>query len=700
MNVKNILIYLTITIFSLGFFGCEEPVGNSEDLGDATNTLNEPSIGSGIEGHVNDYFYDFSENFNIKFYRHNYFSLKTGVFNPEEDTLNFKNFGDYLLEVTHKDTSLGYTELIFDSTNVDTLTDSVTVSSVLFMNVDSLVWNEMDEWEPQYQSYATKQSEYLYDDTTVAHDDEINYVFYHAMLDSMITEGSTIIDTNEWGSHSNVVLGVPDTFTATFIFNRSFISGDSLIFRRNTDCNDNGEWDGAEVRYDDILSLEECESSGYNWDTDLSLCFEDKSNGVWDDHEPFIDRGQENPERFGFQDRNCNGKWDDAEEIVVAGTENASWDVDHEIWFIDRGNGVWDDAELVTEVTIDGDTTYDELFTFGRMANNLLVSYEEDTTIILDIINIGDSLVARWPYKPGEDPVVFNDIIVDSLWKNEPIDTVSNIDSIITIFTNKVVGNFSESESSSGNYFITKTVWEETDPVQGILRDYDYHIFNITDNIYERIYPSYFKPDGFWTGDKIEGADREDPASVFWFEENAVDEILYYTPGNYFRDGERVVTDLYNETPVADYYIVKSYAVDADTVTIPLNGGTFFSKDSCFKITREVTMIMLGSAVEYGERNITWLAKDFGIVKDEVSYRWNEAPEWMGIEDLGWVELSKLELAEYRVDTLGRSLPKSFMGLTNSVHLEDFKNMEEFDNDPYKITRTFGLQRIEPKINQ
>ena len=48
-------------------------------------------------------------------------------------------------------------------------------------------------------------------------------------------------------------------------------------------------------------------------------------------------------------------------------------------------------------------------------------------------------------------------------------------------------------------------------------------------------------------------------------------------------------------------------------------------------------MTMIGTGVEYGERNITWLVKDYGVVKDEVHVRWSELP---GVEE-DWVGYSR-----------------------------------------------------------
>ena len=185
------------------------------------------------------------------------------------------------------------------------------------------------------------------------------------------------------------------------------------------------------------------------------------------------------------------------------------------------------------------------------------------------------------------------------------------------------------------------------------------------------------------------------------------------------RDGERVDVEYFDTTSVAMYKIEKSYAVDIDNVTVPAkkvrgsiesDGSVICSADEnwnaatlqdcpgvdttftdCFRITRDLTMTMIGTGVEYGARNITWLVKDYGVVKDEVHVRWSEIP---GIEE-NWVGYSRWELGKYNDYSTGGSLMGRYLKPAQNIKLREFKNVPEFDFDSYHTRRTAGLQRVD-----
>ena len=99
-------------------------------------------------------------------------------------------------------------------------------------------------------------------------------------------------------------------------------------------------------------------------------------------------------------------------------------------------------------------------------------------------------------------------------------------------------------------------------------------------------------------------------------------------------------------------------------------------------------MTYIGSGVEYGEKNTIWLAKDMGIVKNYLDIRWSE-PFWVDGEQ--WKPYSRWELVELRnVEDggLGRFFNK------RKVTYDDFKDMIEFDGEPFQKRRTAGLHRV------
>ena len=116
----------------------------------------------------------------------------------------------------------------------------------------------------------------------------------------------------------------------------------------------------------------------------------------------------------------------------------------------------------------------------------------------------------------------------------------------------------------------------------------------------------------------------------------------------------------------------------------------FFFKDECFKITRVMNMEMKGTGVTYNEMNITWLAKDYSIVKDEVFYSW-------GDED--WIPYSRMMMSEFRSNSGSQIVSngeplRNFLSNSKKVKLNDLDKRSETDFNPYKKFRSVGIQKI------
>ncbi len=752
MLIRKVFLLSLIPAMFIIFWGCEDPAQTDEEVQSLENTLEDNSLSN--DGHYDSYYYDFTKEFDVKFYRYDKLSMEySGLFNPDEDTLNFRNFRNYLLTIepddqlsrdwntVHLEDTLQDIPIVeelhslylneSDPNVLDSLInvyddqgfaemvsyDTISVISSPFKNVEALIWNEYNEIDVQFQNYSIKNTGYILDTVFVPHEDVVTNKYYRTDLIGG-EENSMLIDTTEWISQSQNYSDGSDTLFAEFIFSRTAMSGDSLIYRINTDCNDNGVWDGAEPFTDT--------NGNGNWDAGEP--YTDLGNGIWDAAEPYVDLDEngENP-LHGFQDRNCNYIWDDAEEIVSEETEGAIFDETHGIWFIDRGNGLYDRDESFTVVNDDEEISYDELFTFGKISKNLLVSWEDpDNPRILEAVypsevfedengdgeynygeyfedlngngsydTQGDSIVARWPDLDG-NPIVYKDIISRYSYEFTTRKYVTNLDSVVMVWSHPIVGNADEN-GEGVEYSITKTKWEYIDATnQELVREYDYHFFKKNEHIYQKVFPSYFIPYGFHGYSTVGVVAPGTLESGFWFDSTRfVDQILYYTPGNYFRDGERVETSEEVISPVADYIINHSYAVDREGVTLTTTGQEF-PQDSTIKITRVISMTMLGTGVEYVEKNETWLVEGLGIVKDLVSFRWTDPPEWLGLTGEGWVPFSMLEFAEYREIN---SAPRLMFGNRKITHPKQIKNLDEFQEDPFKYTRTVGLQRIEFPVN-
>jgi len=702
MHQISLSLRWIISIALLIPIACEKPNNSDPANKDGnTNTLNEGSVGNGAEGQVQDYFYDFGSDISADFYRFGNtrfdftYQQYRDLFHQDPYQLNFRTFPEYLLEITPDSVGSNLTERVkIDSLTQDNYVteDSLTIVSTQFKDINSLVWQT--DATPDLQRYKINKSGWVYSDTSFLYKDTLNWLVYAAVQDTINLSGATFVDKSEWVDTTYY----PDSprqkiYSKTFHFVKKILSSDSLVYRIDTDCNQNGQWDTAET--------------------------EDQGNGIWDPEEPYYDINENGSYDLSepYRDCNCDGVHEGAEAFDDT-SGNGIYDLGEP--FTDLGNGKIDPAEAFTDLNGDGTPGSNELFIFDEKPNKLLVSYDNYPDLnsyrVLTTILPGDSLVDRWGH-------VYHDIIKLIQTSEVVTKPVDDLDSLVTLYTNRVIDHLSNIPDLS-DLFITKTEWYGVDASTSTpYRDYDYLLFKQADNIYQLVHPSYFKPPGYqgfdatswssgsWSSDFFE--------SGFWFEKHPVEEILYYTSNGMLRDGERVETDTAVVTSVATYTIHNSFAVDADEVTVPAktvigyinNQGekTCYADTSmsvsdysecpstdttftdCFLITREMTMTMAGNGVEYGERDLTWLVKGYGIVKDEVYVRWGEAagmdPQWFGY--------SKWVLKDYSsTSNAGRIQLGRLAAPAHLVKSSDFQNESDMGNDPYKITRTSGLQRI------
>ena len=178
--------------------------------------------------------------------------------------------------------------------------------------------------------------------------------------------------------------------------------------------------------------------------------------------------------------------------------------------------------------------------------------------------------------------------------------------------------------------------------------------------------------------------------------------------------------DTLYETVGGDYHFQRVYKVISESVEVPLRewvddvdgngiqnndelftdlngddlwdgGPTVFPESSCFKITDEITMTLIGPGVTYYERVSTWLAKGVGIVKETFEYHWNEDIDG----NSEFKENARIELAEFReVESGSGGLLRGWNINQSQVNLNEFDEIPEFNFDPFLKTRTAGLQRV------
>ena len=144
-------------------------------------------------------------------------------------------------------------------------------------------------------------------------------------------------------------------------------------------------------------------------------------------------------------------------------------------------------------------------------------------------------------------------------------------DSIVVVYSNPIIEKLDSNYDY--DYTIAKSKWED-----GGETDYDYHIFRKSDEGYimKLVHPSYFLPsESFASGNSVSAG------GAFWFQEEPEEEVFLYTVNGELRDGERYQTSRVDITPVAEYLVEESYAVDAESYTAPLRSFLGVEVNGC-----------------------------------------------------------------------------------------------------------------------
>ena len=724
LNNKNLYKFLASLIVVIILQNCEEPKSNEDsELKTYRNTLQSQSIGDGSTGSTDDYFYNFDNTYDAKYFKYSKSKFSTSYdkflssYPYPPDYLTVKNFPDYLLDIS-PDSGQFLIRNPIDTLVIasDTITsdigkivqDSISLVSSQFKNLESIEWDL--EAEPSLQRYRLRNSGWVQEDTLIYYADTFDVKSYWAVVDTpLIDNGFMFVDTSEWQDTSySFIKDDLISFTNNFEFSRTQMHVDSLIFRTNTDCNDNNQWDQAELGVADYNNdgdmkdtfFENNDNFDYNGDgnlDDVIYEFVDRGNDILDPAETYYDVNENGIYDVGepYEDRNCNNGWDTAE-------------------ITDKGNGQYDDIEEYTLKDSDDDSEK-HLYKTGSVPNNILVDWTDlDSPELRLSISIGDSVTSRWG-------IVYQNIIETVSFVDTKRKEVGDIDSLVTLYTNDVVGYIDDSSQQPGDFYVTKTEFlSNRIGDDGLRVDYDYQIFSKDQHINQHLYKSYFLPLGFyWSESQV--------SQGFWHKTQLEKDIYLYSYNGLFRDGEHVDTAYYDTTEIAVYLMEKSFEVEKAEITVPaarikavFNNGLYtclrdgltadFEEDcpqvdttfvDCFKITSTTNMTMMGSGVEYGQKVYTWLAKDHGIVKSDLYIRWTESPYADSfssgeVDENGqtWSGFSRIELAEINVNKSGNVF-RQIYNPAQVVKKEDFKDLPDFNYDPFKISRQSGFHTID-----
>ena len=478
-------------------------------------------------------------------------------------------------------------------------------------------------------------------------------------------------DTNQLSSIDSVYSSQNLEITHDFNFSKSLIATDSLMFKISTDCNDNGQLDDAETS--------------------------DLGNGLWDPAEPFLNQGGDDDIEYDvgepFFDRNCNGQWDDAETYTDL-NENNQWDEGEP--FIDAGNGIIDGPEVCADGT--ANCSYELLYTMSDRPNVLMASYVGNNWTVYENIDLNTVINPRWGDNSYQLIQPYDQVETKSK-------TTAMVDKVETVYSYQIIENTFE---DGKDYSISKVIWDELGDGN---RSVAYHLFRKDENgdIVQLVHDSYFTLPTTTPGSSIDGGSFEDYIA---FDNLPMEQTYLYTYNGLLRDGERHQDSRIAYSPMtnAQYYITETYEVKSDTLTIPqlnssYDAGEQYVDDNTnqqwdsgeqftdeftmltdvFKITRTKNSIMQGSGVELVELNNIWLAKDYGIVKDEMEFRFNEPDDFDGYY--------RLELVNCRHCQEGQSSTRAFALDPVEINFNQLKNTDRISDD-FKKQRTFGLQKL------
>ena len=727
--MKKLVLFLILIVLSFNIWSCSDWFEDDavDEQSQFKNTLGSEL--SGKEGSVSDYFYNFgdSPDINASFFRYNPSLIRNydgyasyyGFTGDDPPLLNYKTFPDHLVAMTPGDESEFIERFRIDSLTVldSIISDSVLINSTKFKNLEKLEWNL--EAEPDLQRYKLVNSDWISSDTTIYYSDTFDVSAYWAVVDTpFINDGLLFVDSSEWND-TNYVFNADEQigYTGTFSFVKRQMSADSLVFRVNTDCNDNGQWDNepeltiedynGDNLYEVLFEYSDNNNNGffdagddtiadYNNDGIYSIAYEfvDIGNGLWDPAEPFydIDGDGEYDSNEPYQDRNCNDTWDPAEQYV---------DLDSNLVFsegdslVDVGNRIFDGVEAYTEIDIDGVPTK-FLYQIGEKPDNLLVDWTDgdNPQVLLEVLPFTD-LSDRW----GNS---YTDIIEEIDFYDVKTKFENDRDSLVTLFTREKVGHILGANLSPDDYHITKSEWLQKDEQGRDERVYNYQIFHQPNHLNQVVFPSYFLPVGFYVGE-------DDIADGFWHKKQLESEVLYYASNGLLREGEAVDTAYYDTTEIAVYFIEKSYRVESASVTVPAghrqddnSQAVDTTFNDCFKITKTETMTMLGSGVDFGQRTETWLAKNIGLVKSEIYVRWTEHPydsdeTAVGVPDENneaWVGFNRLELQSIDI-VQNNGLLRILDGPIKSIKFKDIGDDPDFNYEPLRISTQTGIQTLD-----
>ncbi len=536
-------------------------------------------------------------------------------------------------------------------------------------------------------------------------------------------------DQNELVAADSVHSSQTAQISHTFNYEKKLLSIDSLVYKISTDCNDNGSWDDLET--EDVGNgvwdpAEPFLNQGGADDVDYNIGepFLDRNcNGNWDDAEEYVDVNENGlyDEGEPFTDTG-NGQIDEA-EICADGSSGCSFE--NLYTMSDRPN------VLVANYSEDGfswevyEEINDEVLIRPRWSNSTysIIETYPQVTVKTKAVPMVDRVETIYSYQFIEN--TYADQSDYSISKTVWYDNADRNTNYHLFRKDGATGNIKQlvhdsyfvlpsttpGASIDGGSFEDYIVFDAFPTEQtylytydGMLRDGEKHqssrqtyssqtnaIYNITET-YEVYSDTLAIPE--LNSEYDLGEEFTDIGNAMWDEEEEYNDA---NESGAYDDGENFIDENGNGIWDGDEQYIdgngnNSYDEGEDFTDIG-NGiwdegeeyvDQFTFVEDAFKIIRTKQSIMQGSGVELVEVNNIWLGKGYGIIKDEMQFRFNDPDDFDGFY--------RLELVDRHPNS--GLFNRSTFNSSTEINFNEF-NLINGSGDDYKKTRTYGLQKLE-----
>ncbi len=538
------------------------------------------------------------------------------------------------------------------------ITEEVTLTDQTDLYDISRYWTIINEWEDLDGKIYIDHSQW--NDTTIIYEEQVvecasldelnctdagaakgcvwNGLSCDVQICNSINEEVNCIGNCSWSENAcfdeEYPVPVDVIIDQTFQYTSSILNSDSLMFRINSDCNNDGTWTVAETYedigtdgcpdqfedgnggcvcdYPDACSDDDIQTEDDpnidNWQVGTSKDIYTENNEQYDcvspycnieisldsyRGEPFTDRPDNLPSAEIYWDipigdtEEGNGQWQ--------GQELEPWqDLNCNLIYDDSadatGNGLWDDNEIYQDLNGSGSWDDDEpLFRLSDTPNQIIVNYDTNSDgIVNELDDTAQVITEIDPDEVNSAMVYINggfisyvDIIKEESFEEYKYYNYTPIEEIVTVFSNEIIEDV-PAPLVSDEYSIAKTYWEtlpDGTDVDGNgtpdrYYDYDYHLFKYDEgsnqNLLKLVHPDYYYNPGFF----------ESPDEIeegFFETSDLIEDIMIYVNGNNLRDGENVVTFTVDSVDVNGdgthnhvYDITKEFIVSYEEVSVPL----------------------------------------------------------------------------------------------------------------------------------